>query len=55
LRQDLASKKEEINRLIIQNRDLKGSLKDCESEFDRRRRELVERANIMEGEARKYK
>lgn len=36
-------------------RDLRMSLKDAESDAERKRRDLVERCNFLEGEARKYK
>ncbi len=40
---------------IKANNEMRMVLKDQESEFERRKRELVERANIFETDARKYK
>ena len=48
-------KKQENAQLSSTIRDLRVSLKDAESEGERKRRDLVERCNFMESEARKYK
>ncbi len=55
LKQQVEVKKQENAQLSSTIRDLRVSLKDAESEGERKRRDLVERCNFMEGEARKYK
>lgn len=48
-------KKQENAQLASTVRDLRMSLKDAEGEGERKRRDLIERNNYLEGEARKYK
>lgn len=55
LKQQIELKKQENVQLQSSIRDLRISLKDVESESERKRRELVERCNFLENEARKYK
>jgi len=55
LKQQLELKKQESAQLSSTIRDLRMSLKDAEGEGERKRRELIERCNFLEGEARKYK
>ena len=55
MKQQVEVKKQENAQLSSTIRDLRVSLKDAESEGERKRRDLVERCNFMEGEARKYK
>lgn len=55
LRQQLDVKRQEVAQANKATSDLRIVLKEQESEFERRRRELAERANLFETEARKYK
>ena len=54
LKQQVESKKQENAQLSSTVRDLRMTLKDSEGEWERRRRDLAERCNFLEGEARKY-
>ena len=54
-RQQLQLKKQEIAQLSSTVRDLRANIKEVEGDGDRKRRDLVERCNFLEGEARKYK
>ena len=55
LRQQLEVKKQDNASLSATNRDLRQTLKDSEGEWERRRRELIDRCNLLENDARKYK
>lgn len=55
LKQQLEMKKQEIAQMSSTIRDLRVSLKDAEGDGERKRRDLMERCNFLEGEARKYK
>ena len=55
LKQQLELKKQESAQLSSTIRDLRMSLKDAEGEGERKRRELIERCNFLEGEEKKYK
>lgn len=55
LKQQLEGKRQEIAQLQGSIRDLRLTLKDVESEGERKRRELAERCYSLETEARRYK
>jgi uncharacterized phage infection (PIP) family protein YhgE len=55
LKQQLESKRQENNQLTSTIRDLRMSLKDSEGDAEKKRRDLIERCNFLEGETRKYK
>lgn len=55
LKQQLEGKRQEIVQLQGSIRDLRLTLKDVESEGERKRRELAERCYSLETEARRYK
>ena len=55
LRQQLEMKKQELFQASKSLSNMQVMMKEQESENDRKRRELVDRANMFESEARKYK
>lgn len=55
LKQQMEMKKQENAQLTSTVRDLRMSLKDAEGDSERKRRDLIERCNFLEGESRKYK
>lgn len=55
LKQQVELKKQENAQLTSTVRDLRMSLKDAEGDSERKRRDLIERCNFLEGESRKYK
>ena len=55
LRQQLEMKKQELFQASKSLSNMQMMMKEQESENERKRRELVDRANMFEGEARKYK
>ena len=55
LRQQVELKKQENMQMSSTIRDLRMQLKEAESEWERRRREMVDRCNILDAESRKYK
>ena len=55
LRQQLDSKKNENAQLAANMREVRSNFKENEGEWERRKRELVDRNNMVEVEARKYK
>jgi phosphoglycerate-specific signal transduction histidine kinase len=55
LKQQLEIKKQENISQQGTIRDLRQTLKDSEGEWERRRRELIDRCNLLENDARKYK
>lgn len=55
VRQQLEQKKNENGQLGSSLRDMRSQLKEGENEWERRRRELLDRNSMLENEARKYK
>ena len=55
VKQQLEMKKQENAQLSATVRDLRMTHKEYEGEWERKKRELAERCNMLEGEARKYK
>ena len=55
LKSQVENKKQENAQLSSTIRDLRMTLKDSEGEWERRRRDLSERCNYQENEAKKYR
>lgn len=55
LRQQLESKKSENSQLAATIREVRSNMKDSENDWERRKRELLDRNSSLEMEARKYK
>jgi chromosome segregation ATPase len=55
LRQQLEAKKSENAQMAASIRELRSSFKENENDWERRKRELLERNTMLDGEARKYR
>ena len=55
LRQQLDSKKNENAQLVSSMREVRNNFKEAENEWERRKREMLDRNSMLEVEARKYK
>jgi uncharacterized protein involved in exopolysaccharide biosynthesis len=55
MKQQIEAKRQENNQLNAAIRDMRMSMKDNEGEAEKKRRDLVEKCNFLEGESRKYK
>lgn len=55
LRQQLESKKSENSQLAASMREMRSNFKENENDWERRKRELLDRCSALEMESRKYK
>lgn len=55
LRQQLDAKKTEISQLAASMREMRANFKEAENQWERRKREILDRNSMLEAEARKYK
>ena len=55
LKKQLDNKKNENAQMASSLREMRSNFKESENEWERRKRELLDRNSMLEGEARKYK
>jgi predicted nucleic acid-binding Zn-ribbon protein len=55
LKQQLEQKRQESAQLTANLREVRGAWKEAEGDWERKKRELLERQSAVENEARKYK
>ena len=55
LKAQLQQRRQEISSLNSTNRDLRNNLKEAQYSWEKERRDLIERCNTFESEARKYR